>query len=238
MVTSANPLRDLGLAPGSTQKDVTCAFRRLARQNHPDKGGSKEAFQRICAAYEALTKHGGLERAIRYADPARRAADDNSERLLKERVLQQARKYFATAAAAAKAQRIAKGERVARQSASSGATGPSSSQVASDQRCGESRKRQRQQEEEERRYPEEWKRLRQEQAELKAQQQEQLARRKAKWAAQHNAHISGVSLRLLMAMPQRVAQTACGQPSRRTEPKAPPLARCLQTKKYASRRAG
>lgn len=33
----------------STLQDVTQAFRRLARKRHPDKGGSKEDFQRLRA---------------------------------------------------------------------------------------------------------------------------------------------------------------------------------------------
>eukprot|EP00438_Fugacium_kawagutii_P014956 Skav234158 [mRNA] locus=scaffold572:6997:11326:+ [translate_table: standard] len=51
----------------AVQEDVTQAFRRLARKRHPDKGGSKEEFQRLRAvpwehlvdgAYELLTSGG------------------------------------------------------------------------------------------------------------------------------------------------------------------------------------
>eukprot|EP00435_Cladocopium_sp_Y103_P009698 s829_g2.t1 len=39
-------------------KDVTQAYRRLARTCHPDKGGNKEEFQGLVAAYELLTMVG------------------------------------------------------------------------------------------------------------------------------------------------------------------------------------
>ena len=48
--------RTLGLKPGCSSSEVTKAFRRLARTRHPDKGGSKEDFQRLRAAYELLSK--------------------------------------------------------------------------------------------------------------------------------------------------------------------------------------
>lgn len=102
-------MRDLGLEPGCSEKDVTRAFRRLAKQSHPDKGGSKETFQRINAAYEALTKDGGLEKAARDADPRSRADDEKdrraahefaAERERKERAWAQARRDSASARAA------------------------------------------------------------------------------------------------------------------------------------------
>lgn len=50
----SDALRTLGLKPGCSAQEVTKAFRRLARTRHPDKGGSKEEFQRLRAAYELL----------------------------------------------------------------------------------------------------------------------------------------------------------------------------------------
>eukprot|EP00930_Biecheleria_cincta_P062756 TRINITY_DN48200_c0_g1_i1.p2 TRINITY_DN48200_c0_g1~~TRINITY_DN48200_c0_g1_i1.p2 ORF type:complete len:252 (-),score=74.03 TRINITY_DN48200_c0_g1_i1:160-915(-) len=248
MAAITHALRDLGLEPGCSEKDVTSAFRRLAKQSHPDKGGSKETFQRINAAYETLTKDGGLEKAAPRSDaeqPRSRADDEKdrraaaefaAERERKERAWAQARRDSASAqaerAAAAKAKEARRRERpVQGAERPFGLAGESAS-----------RKRKRQQEEEEQRYSEEWKRWRQEQAELKAQQQEQLARRKAKWAAQHDAHISGVSLSLafLLAKARAVEKAAAAKAAterrKDTEPKAPPLARCLQQKRYVGRR--
>jgi len=256
MATSADPLADLGLKPGCSEQDVTRAFRRLARQSHPDKGGSKEAFQRINAAYEALTKVGGLEKAARKANPeadaadaakraqsfsqawaqARRDSEEAKAELAKERARSEpSRAAWEKAKGDAKAERAAHAEF-------------HSTRSEHTRRRDEHRKRKRQQEEEEDRNPEEWKRLRKEEAELKAQQQALLAGRRAKWAAQHSAHISGASLgldflvsRLRRAMQvqqqQALQQQQMQQKQRQAaaKPKAPPLARCLQKKQYQGR---
>jgi molecular chaperone DnaJ len=57
----------LGVAPGASAAEIRTAFRRLARQYHPDVNpdpGAAERFRTIVAAYEVLS------------DPARRAAYD------------------------------------------------------------------------------------------------------------------------------------------------------------------
>ena len=51
------PWAALGLAPGADQAAVRLAFRRLALENHPDKGGDPETFIRARAAYEELTQN-------------------------------------------------------------------------------------------------------------------------------------------------------------------------------------
>jgi curved DNA-binding protein len=55
----------LGVARGANQDEIKRAFRKLASQYHPDKGGDTQKFQQIQAAYEVL------------GDPARRADYDN-----------------------------------------------------------------------------------------------------------------------------------------------------------------
>ena len=58
----------LGVAKNATQDEIKKAFRRLASQHHPDKGGDTAKFQQIQAAYDTL------------GDPDKRAAYDNPAR--------------------------------------------------------------------------------------------------------------------------------------------------------------
>jgi curved DNA-binding protein CbpA len=46
----------LGLQQGCSQEEIKKAYRRLASQHHPDKGGDTSTFQNIQAAYEFLLK--------------------------------------------------------------------------------------------------------------------------------------------------------------------------------------
>lgn len=47
----------LGLAPDCSARDVTLAWRRLARTTHPDTGGSAEAYLRARRAVELVREH-------------------------------------------------------------------------------------------------------------------------------------------------------------------------------------
>ena len=49
------PLAILGLLPGATAEAIKSAFRKLAVQFHPDKGGDPEQFKKVYAAYYSLT---------------------------------------------------------------------------------------------------------------------------------------------------------------------------------------
>ncbi|BGP55969.1 Type I HSP40 co-chaperone [Rhodotorula sphaerocarpa] len=44
----------LGLEPGATEVEIKTAFKSLARQHHPDKGGDEEKFKEIRHAYGVL----------------------------------------------------------------------------------------------------------------------------------------------------------------------------------------
>src|SRR5579862_4787108 len=45
----------LGVAEGATEKEITRAYRKLAKQFHPDANpGSEERFKEISAAYDVL----------------------------------------------------------------------------------------------------------------------------------------------------------------------------------------
>lgn len=57
----------LGVTKSATQDEIKKAFRKLASQHHPDKGGDTKKFQEIQAAYDTL------------GDPEKRAAYDNPQ---------------------------------------------------------------------------------------------------------------------------------------------------------------
>jgi DnaJ-class molecular chaperone len=60
-----NPYHTLGVDQNASPEDIKRAYRKLASQHHPDKGGDKARFQEIQSAYDTLT------------NPQRRAAFDN-----------------------------------------------------------------------------------------------------------------------------------------------------------------
>ena len=60
-----NPYEVLGIPKTASSEDIKLAYRRLASQNHPDKGGDTARFQEIQGAYDILS------------DPVKRAELDN-----------------------------------------------------------------------------------------------------------------------------------------------------------------
>lgn len=61
-----NPYQTLGINRDATPDEIKRAYRKLASQHHPDKGGDKTRFQDIQAAYDTLT------------DPNKRATYDTT----------------------------------------------------------------------------------------------------------------------------------------------------------------
>lgn len=57
----------LGVSKDASANDIKKKYRQLARENHPDKGGNKEHFQKIQEAYETLS------------DPQKRNEYDNGK---------------------------------------------------------------------------------------------------------------------------------------------------------------
>lgn len=57
----------LGVAKTASQDEIKKAFRKLASQHHPDKGGDTQKFQEIQAAYDTL---GNPEKRAAYDNPA------------------------------------------------------------------------------------------------------------------------------------------------------------------------
>jgi len=60
-----NPYQTLGVDRDATPDTIKRAYRRLASQHHPDKGGDKAKFQEIQSAYDTLS------------DPGKRQQHDN-----------------------------------------------------------------------------------------------------------------------------------------------------------------
>ena len=54
-----DPMVVFGLKKDASWQDILVAYRKLARENHPDLGGSKEAMQKINAAFEVLERRYG-----------------------------------------------------------------------------------------------------------------------------------------------------------------------------------
>jgi len=61
----ADAYQTLGVPREASESDIKRAYRKLASQHHPDKGGDTQRFQEIQSAYETLT------------DPAKRQQHDN-----------------------------------------------------------------------------------------------------------------------------------------------------------------
>ena len=51
----SDPYGALGLQRGATEDEVKKAYRKLAREHHPDKGGDAEKFKKVQEAYEVLS---------------------------------------------------------------------------------------------------------------------------------------------------------------------------------------
>lgn len=50
----ADPHALLDIAPGATRDELRQAFRRLAKQHHPDRGGDRSTFEAVRDAYDVL----------------------------------------------------------------------------------------------------------------------------------------------------------------------------------------
>jgi molecular chaperone DnaJ len=59
----------LGIGRNATDDDIKRAYRRRARELHPDTGGDQEAFKELTAAYEVLRNPTTRENYDRYGDP-------------------------------------------------------------------------------------------------------------------------------------------------------------------------
>jgi curved DNA-binding protein CbpA len=76
---------DLGVARDATPEEIKAAYRRLAMQHHPDRGGDDDAFKKVQNAYDVLSD---LEKRAEYDAtgmmPGRKA--DEEEMLRREAI--------------------------------------------------------------------------------------------------------------------------------------------------------
>ena len=57
-ISIATALSVMGLCESSTPEQIKRAYRRLAMQTHPDKGGATADFIRVKDAYDCLVERG------------------------------------------------------------------------------------------------------------------------------------------------------------------------------------
>jgi DnaJ-class molecular chaperone len=60
-----NAHKVLGVAVGAAAADIRAAYKRRARETHPDMGGDAERFIEVCKAYHALR---GDRQYVHYKD--------------------------------------------------------------------------------------------------------------------------------------------------------------------------
>lgn len=63
-MTMVDAMSTLNLKSGFSSTDLKVSYRRASSKNHPDKGGSTEAMQRINQAYEILNKNIGYTKHV------------------------------------------------------------------------------------------------------------------------------------------------------------------------------
>lgn len=59
----------LGVSQNATEDEIKKAYRRKARESHPDAGGDPEEFKELTAAYEVLTNPEARANYDRFGDP-------------------------------------------------------------------------------------------------------------------------------------------------------------------------
>lgn len=182
MEACCDPFIILGLEVDCSARDVICAYRNLARLHHPDKGGQKEVFQKVSAAYELLSSDGGLAKQAAAAKKKSRAeADDSQRQAEKEEWAARAAKAAAAWRELCKEHAKAKAEKQANVNILHQKFETARRWSPRDQQHWE-----------ELQDPEAWKRWREELAEEYRREMAHRLELKKKWIAQHNARTSSV----------------------------------------------
>jgi len=69
----------LGVSPEASREEIRRAYRQLARQHHPDRGGDTSTFQAISAAHEVLSNDEQRRIYDRYGEPGLQQGADHSD---------------------------------------------------------------------------------------------------------------------------------------------------------------
>lgn len=69
-MTNFEHYRTLGVSPNASQEEIQKAYRKLAMQHHPDRGGNEEEFKKINIAYAKLSKQQPDVNNFTYPDDA------------------------------------------------------------------------------------------------------------------------------------------------------------------------
>ena len=57
-MSEVNYYEVLGVDEKASQDDIKKAYRKLAKEHHPDKGGDETTFKKISEAYDTLSDDG------------------------------------------------------------------------------------------------------------------------------------------------------------------------------------
>ena len=69
----------LGVPKNASQDEIKKAFRKKAKENHPDKGGDEDVFKKISSSYEILSDDEKKKNYDAYGDPKGRVQGDPYE---------------------------------------------------------------------------------------------------------------------------------------------------------------
>lgn len=95
-VSQAVAMKTLGLSSRFTEEDLKAAYRKAAKENHPDRGGSTEKMQNINTAYEALKGKSGADQEMSFQD--RQAKSKEEKQVILNFVTHMFDKFFDTQA--------------------------------------------------------------------------------------------------------------------------------------------
>ncbi|KLL04746.1 MAG: DnaJ-like protein [Mycoplasmataceae bacterium RV_VA103A] len=90
----AQARRILGVSENATPEEIKKAYRKLALQHHPDKGGDAEKFKEIANAYEVLTNQSS--RSNNHSSSSNDKADADTKVWAKQEILNKLKEIYIT----------------------------------------------------------------------------------------------------------------------------------------------